>query len=101
MQDACTNWQFDIFAFAEECKGNSLSMLGFHLYKQGGLIKEFKLDEVKLISFLQKVESGYNAGNPYHNRWVPMLATPTITGGPQTCFARQGHGTLRFRQHMQ
>ena len=93
LQDACTNWQFDIFAFAEECKGKSLSVLGFHLYKQGGLIKEFKLDDAKFINFLQKVESGYNAVNPYHNRWVSnmicsaalwnaaLLAAPTITGG--------------------
>lgn len=67
LQDADKNWQFDIFGFAEECKGKSLSLLGFHLYKQAGLIRDFNLDEAKLINFLQKVESGYTSANPYHN----------------------------------
>lgn len=68
LQDAETNWQFDIFAFAEATPGSTLSMLTFHLYKQAGLVREFKLDERKLCNFLQKVESGYSAENPYHNR---------------------------------
>ncbi|KAL0037875.1 hypothetical protein WJX79_003284 [Trebouxia sp. C0005] len=67
LQDAETNWQFDIFAFAEATPGSTLSMLTFHLYKQAGLVREFKLDERKLCNFLQKVESGYSAENPYHN----------------------------------
>ncbi len=73
LQDARNNWQFDIFGFDEECKGKGLSVLGFHLYKQAGLITDFKLDEVKLIHFLQKAESGYSSANPYHNRLVPLL----------------------------
>ncbi len=68
IQDAESNWQFDIFAFAEATPGTTLSMLTFHLYKQAGLIRDFKLDPPKLCKFLQKIESGYSAENPYHNR---------------------------------
>ena len=68
MQDAENNWHFDIFAFAEATPGTTLSMLTFHLYKRAGLIQHFKLNELKLCNFLQKIESGYKADNPYHNR---------------------------------
>ena len=67
MQDAENNWQFDIFGFAEVCPGRTLSMLGFHLYKQAGFVSHFKLDDAKLCNWLQRVESGYEAKNPYHN----------------------------------
>ncbi|DBB03659.1 hypothetical protein WJX82_000931 [Trebouxia sp. C0006] len=67
LKDAESNWQFDIFGFAEACSGASLSMLGFHLYKQAGMIRDFKLDEQKLCNWLQRIESGYDASNPYHN----------------------------------
>ena len=67
-QDAENNWHFDIFAFADATPGTTLSMLTFHLYKRAGLIRHFKLDELKLCNFLQKIESGYKADNPYHNR---------------------------------
>jgi len=68
LQDAENNWQFDIFAFAEATPGTTLSVLTFHLYKQASLISHFQMDERKLCKFLQKVESGYSAENPYHNR---------------------------------
>ncbi|KAL3155900.1 putative 3',5'-cyclic phosphodiesterase pde-3 [Trebouxia sp. C0010 RCD-2024] len=67
LQDAESNWHFDVFGFDEECKGKGLSVLAFHLYKQAGFIRDFKLYEVKLINFLQKAESGYSSANPYHN----------------------------------
>jgi hypothetical protein len=68
MQDAESNWQFDIFAYAEATPGNSLSMLTFHLLKSTGLVQEFDLNEVKLTACLRKIESGYDPANPYHNR---------------------------------
>lgn len=43
-------------------------MLMYHLLKQAGIVKEFHLNETKLCCFLQKVESGYDIANPYHNR---------------------------------
>ncbi|DBA77572.1 TPA: Pde-4p [Trebouxia sp. C0004] len=67
LQDAETNWQFDIFAYAEATRGNSLSMLTFHLLKSTGLVQEFELNEMKLTACLRKIESGYDPANPYHN----------------------------------
>ena len=68
MQDAESNWQFDIFGFAEATPGTSLSMLTYHLMKQTRIISEYHLDESKLCRYLQKIESGYDPVNPYHNR---------------------------------
>ena len=68
LQDAESNWQFDMFAFADATPGRTLSMLSFHLWKQAGLIKHYNMDEQKLCNFLQKIESGYSPDNPYHNR---------------------------------
>ena len=68
MQDAEHNWHFDIFGFVEATKGSSLSMLFFHLMKQSGMIQDFHLDESKLCKYVQKIESGYDSNNPYHNR---------------------------------
>ena len=79
LQDAESNWQFDIFAFADATPGTTLSMLTWHLYKQAGLIRDFNLDEQKLCNFLQKIESGYSASNPYHNRKAPCSNPMTST----------------------
>lgn len=62
------NWQFDMFGFAEATPGNTLSLLAFHLINRAGFIQQFNLDEGKLCRFLQRVEKGYDASNPYHNR---------------------------------
>ena len=67
-QDAENNWQFDVFGFAEACPGQTLSMLGFHFYKQAGLTKHYQMDEHKLCNYLQRIEAGYDSSNPYHNR---------------------------------
>ena len=58
-------------------------MLGFHLYKQAGMIREFKLDEQKLCNWLQRVESGYDAKNPHHNRCAIFAPMPP---NPHPCF---------------
>ena len=68
MQEASTSWQFDMFAFAEATPGYTLSLLALHLHKQTGLINEFKISEQPLCRWLRRIESGYNANNPYHNR---------------------------------
>lgn len=68
VQDAESNWQFDIFGYADATPGTSLSMLTYHLIKQAGLISEQHLVEDKLCRYLQKIESGYDSKNPYHNR---------------------------------
>lgn len=78
VQDAENNWQFDIFGFAEATKGTTLSLLFHHLMKQSGFIQEFHLDETKLCRYAQKIESGYDANNPYHNRLVPCTLCPPL-----------------------
>ena len=78
LQDAESNWQFDIFGFAEACSGASLSMLAFHLYRQAGFVRDFRLNEVKLCAWLQKIEAGYNSNNPYHNRYTTPLFSPCL-----------------------
>ena len=54
-------------------------MLGFHLYRQAGMIRDFKLDEQKLCNWLQRIESGYDANNPYHNRCAISAPCPPKT----------------------
>lgn len=44
-------------------------MLYHHLMRQAGIIKELGLDETNLCKYVLKIESGYNASNPYHNRY--------------------------------
>ncbi|KAL3144948.1 hypothetical protein ABBQ32_003454 [Trebouxia sp. C0010 RCD-2024] len=67
LHDAENNWQFDIFGFAEATKGFTLSLLYHHLMRQTGIIKEHGLDETNLCKYALKIESGYDANNPYHN----------------------------------
>ena len=67
MQMASGSWQADIFALADITDNQPLSLLGFHLLKQSGLIAALSLNERKLGSFLRRVETGY-LNNPYHNR---------------------------------
>ena len=67
LQDAEKNWQFDMFAFAEETHGNHLSVLTFHFLKTSGMVSRFNLSEAKLSKFLCRVERGY-LNNPYHSR---------------------------------
>lgn len=43
-------------------------MLAFRFHKVAGLLEDFQLDHAKLFRFLRKIEQGYNAANPYHNR---------------------------------
>ena len=70
LQDAESNWQFDIFAFADATPGMTLALLTFHYYKTSGLIQHYSLDSGKLWTYLQQVEQGYDMMNPYHNRSV-------------------------------
>eukprot|EP00798_Chlamydomonas_sp_ICE-L_P016253 gene16253-22429_t len=59
------HWQYDIFQLSEAAGGRPLSALAFMLFKQGGIISSFKVDEQKLARFLIKIEDGYSS-HPYH-----------------------------------
>lgn len=43
-------------------------MLAFHLMKHCGSVQLLQSNEANLVRFLQKIESGYDPNNPYHNR---------------------------------
>eukprot|EP00877_Chromochloris_zofingiensis_P005018 jgi/Chrzof1/14517/Cz09g05220.t1 len=60
-------WQFDSFKLSSAANGRPLSLLGFYLISRSELIQKCQLDEVKLASFLMRIEDGYPP-NPYHNR---------------------------------
>ena len=68
MQDAENSWQFDIFAFARETPGYTLSLLAVYLHKQTGFISDFHLHEAIMSNYMHKIEAGYHVTNPYHNR---------------------------------
>ena len=68
LQDAETNWQFDIFGFAEQAQGNALSLLSFHFMKKFAKIDKMGIDVLKLAAFVHVIEKGYDPKNPYHNR---------------------------------
>ncbi|KAL3147885.1 putative 3',5'-cyclic phosphodiesterase pde-3, variant 2 [Trebouxia sp. C0010 RCD-2024] len=67
LQDAGSNWQFDIFSFAEATPGHTLSLLAVHCTQQSGLAQHFQIILPNLWNWVQRIESGYDANNPYHN----------------------------------
>lgn len=74
LQEAETNWQFDIFGFAEQAQGNALSLLSFHFMQKFGNIQKLGFDQSKLATFVRVIEKGYDPKNPYHNRLAPRPA---------------------------
>lgn len=98
LQKAEMNWQFDMFSLAEATPGNTLSLLAFHLINRAGFIQQFNLDEGKLCRFLQRVEKGYDASNPYHNRYachtLLLLFTIFLQLWTDAAYANQLHTAL-------
>ena len=78
LQDAESNWQFDIFAFADATPGRTLALLTLHFYQISGFIQHYSLSPTKLFTYLQKLESGYDSSNPYHNRSVRRFITLAV-----------------------
>lgn len=66
VQDAESNWQFDIFALAEATPGHTLSLLAVHLHKAAGFMDT--VDKAKFWCYARAIENGYLSTNPYHNR---------------------------------
>ena len=83
LQDAETNWQFDIFGFAEQAQGNALSLLSFHFMKKFAKIDKMGVDILKLATFVRVIEKGYDPKNPYHNRLAQH--GPLMMGNPSLC----------------
>lgn len=57
---------FDVCELDEECNGNALSKLAMFLFESHDLITKFNLNVPKLITFLNRIQSGYSRDS-YHN----------------------------------
>uniref|UniRef100_A0A8C5BUB9 Phosphodiesterase n=1 Tax=Gadus morhua TaxID=8049 RepID=A0A8C5BUB9_GADMO len=84
MLDKVDSWDFDIFMFDRATNGNGLVTLTFHLFLQLGLTRLFRLDPIKLRSFLVMVQADYHQRNPYHNSLHATDVTQAMY-----CFLRQ------------
>lgn len=62
-----TSWKFDPFMVDMTTRHRPLSTTAFWILKNDACIDDLNLDEVKLASFLSRIEAGYPE-NPYHNR---------------------------------
>ena len=60
------NWNFDTFFLAEISGQKPLEVTGEYCIRKYGLMPGLKLDEGKVLRFLQELERKYH-DNPYHN----------------------------------
>eukprot|EP01006_Ploeotia_vitrea_P040251 TRINITY_DN66415_c3_g2_i1.p1 TRINITY_DN66415_c3_g2~~TRINITY_DN66415_c3_g2_i1.p1 ORF type:complete len:1084 (-),score=611.75 TRINITY_DN66415_c3_g2_i1:1496-4747(-) len=60
------DWQFDIFDLHSISDGHTLYFVGYHFFRELGLVQEFGIEEDKLRNFLHELEHSYKL-NPYHN----------------------------------
>ncbi|KAL8598533.1 hypothetical protein ACOMHN_051321 [Nucella lapillus] len=67
MLQTCGRWDFDVFHFDVLTGGRPLLYLGYHIFQKLGFLDAFRLDVVKLLRFISKIEDNYHANNPYHN----------------------------------
>lgn len=60
------NWTFDIFRVNVISGGNALCHLGYHLLHELAAT-HLLIEQTTLVNFLQEIQRGYIATNPYHN----------------------------------
>ncbi|XP_075250215.1 dual specificity calcium/calmodulin-dependent 3',5'-cyclic nucleotide phosphodiesterase 1-like isoform X2 [Convolutriloba macropyga] len=61
-------WNVDMFALNEAANGSALKYVTYELLNRYDLVSKFKIPVSNLISFLERIESGYSVhSNPYHN----------------------------------
>jgi len=60
------NWNFDMFFLAQVSGARPLEITGEYCLRKYALVAELKLDEGKVLKFLQGLERKYQ-DNPYHN----------------------------------
>ena len=58
---------FDVLSFDKLCGGQPIYHVGLHCFHKHKLHERLAVDNAKLRNFLQKVDGGYYATNPYHN----------------------------------
>lgn len=60
-------WAFNTFTLDTATCGHSLPYLMVHLLGKYDLLREFRIEPIKLFRLLSLVEAGYHVSNPYHN----------------------------------
>ncbi|GFR52553.1 hypothetical protein Agub_g15141 [Astrephomene gubernaculifera] len=60
-------WQYDMWSLQQASGGHALSVMGFFLIQQAGLLERCHMEPLKLARLLRTIEAGYQASNPYHN----------------------------------
>ena len=60
-------WDFDVFTLDEMTHGHPLVVGGIHLFSSMGVLEQIPVPKEKLATFLQCIERGYVASNPFHN----------------------------------
>ena len=65
--DKMDQWDFDVFALHDATNGHCLVVGGVHLMTTMGVLDKIPIPKDKLATYLQNVERGYVAANPFHN----------------------------------
>jgi hypothetical protein len=60
-------YSFDVFDLNEVSQENPLVYVGIKIFQRHNLCANFRIDEAKLRSFFERIQSGYIATNTYHN----------------------------------
>ncbi len=66
-------WCWDAFQLADVTQDHALSTLAFYLFRETGLVQEFKINEVKLARFFRKVRPTLNHDLNHENE-TPVLS---------------------------
>lgn len=61
------HWDFDVFALHDATNGHGLVVGGVHLMTSMGVLDKIPIPKDKLATYLQNIERGYVAANPFHN----------------------------------
>jgi len=70
-----TAWAFDIFEYDKACdslpvdagQGRSATLLCYFLLEQHGVLDSFEIERSKMLTWLTRIDMGYDKNNAYHN----------------------------------
>lgn len=63
----CHSWDFNIFELEKISESHSLEIMISHLFTLYNLYHTLSYDNLRLINFINAIETGYHIENPYHN----------------------------------
>lgn len=67
LTEQLTEWSFDVFEVCKLTNDRPLFFLGLVLFRKNGLINSLHIDKLTLCNFLNAIENGYDATQPYHH----------------------------------